>query len=81
MHNQLPKNFGWQNTLCRPYTVSTMKSHPTHSMEITNGKRVFTDWGTFASDAEAIASATARKLRAGLRVVRVVRAGVVVKQF
>ena len=55
-----------------------MNIKTTHSMEITNGKRTFTDWGTFNSDAEAIASALSRKLARGLRVVRVIREGNVI---
>lgn len=58
-----------------------MKSnnYPTHSMEVrrANGS-VFTDWGKFSTDSEAIASATSRKLAKGLSVVRVIRAGSVI---
>lgn len=53
---------------------------PTHSMELRDKRGPWTDWGTFASDAEAVQSALSRKLTKGVRVVRVMRNGFVLWQ-
>lgn len=56
-----------------------MKTYPTHYANYAGERRAFTDAGRFASDALAIASAKARKMAAGLRLVSIhTSAGVII---